>query len=239
MPKRKYSEVGPWKRGYGKKRKTVTVVSVPRSKFRFGAGKNANVFPKKMRQTLSYCDLWTISTPVIVGDVINYNFGANNVNDPYRPTGGHQPMGHDQLSAMYTRYMVVGAKCTVTAHMPDGTEYNSAYFGVDIAEASSGIVTVKITDHVESQYTATGLVTQNSSPMRCTLGFDAAKFFGVTNVLDNHELGALIGANPTREAYFVVWIGTPHETSAGKPVNVMVKIDYDVIYLEPKQTASS
>ena len=42
--------------------------------------------------------------------ISGYAFSINSINDPNISGTGHQPMGHDQLAAMYERYTVLGVQ---------------------------------------------------------------------------------------------------------------------------------
>ena len=244
MPKRPRSwsgKPGPWASGYrkyAKRAKTVAVVTVPRSKFRFGAGKNTQVFPKKMRQTLVICDILKGSlSDGSISTSANWYYSTNGLYDPYLGAGGHQPNGFDQLAAMYERYVVVGAKITVMPLAPSPFAYCGSY-GVNLTDLNTATSSSAATE-IESQYSSFGLFQQTGGLSKVQLGCDNAKYFGVTDILDAENLGSVCGANPLKQGRFYVWAQGEGSEASSKMIHLYLKIEYDVIFLEPKNVAPS
>lgn len=123
MPRRKYT----------KKKTTVArrrrYKSSPRRPILSG-------FPPSKLVKLRYVDS-TLTLNPAAGLTQTIAYRANSVYNPYFPAGGHQPMGFDQWAAIYTRYVVVGAKITVTPTPVSNTAIIPGYFGVVLSTSST------------------------------------------------------------------------------------------------------
>ena len=75
---------------------------------------NSNVAPvaTKMRTLLRYSDNFAVSGLPLVDTVFN----LNSCYDPNRTAAGHQPLGFDQLSALYARYRVYHTEIRASLH---------------------------------------------------------------------------------------------------------------------------
>lgn len=94
----------------------------------------ARPFADKYRCNLRYCQTGSI-------DPSNTNFAfhtfcVNSLYDPDTTGGGHQPMGFDQLAAIYNRYLVTGAKLSCTFESRTATTNQTAIVGVTTHEGS-------------------------------------------------------------------------------------------------------
>lgn len=99
--KRKYrrhtAKRGRWNRRFSKKFKTTNL---------------RKLYPiSGLRTALEYYDYDEIAVTAS-GDA-QYFYRGNSINDPNSTGSGHQPMGHDQFSLMYNRYLVLGSKITL------------------------------------------------------------------------------------------------------------------------------
>lgn len=238
--KRKASDIGPWKSGYGKKKKkmsTVAVASVnkiPRS---------LSQFPKSMRVKLKYQVAFAGSIPA-GSTPAQYFWRANSVFDPDAAIGGGQPTGFTQWSNFYEKYTVVKSNCRLRLLDKDtgtsGTGTVTGLWGVALRDTTTTLTSIRqVTEDDQSKYSgydswhAAATVTQY---------FDASKHFGVNNILDNSQLqgttGATLGSNPTDQAYFVTWaIQSPDAGATAQPFLWDVLLTYDVIFTDPRDLA--
>jgi len=233
MVKRKRSAIGPWAGGYGKRRKVALVKAPPKSKFKLTKSNNVSIFPKKLRQTLVYAEHFELLT----GDVANIpaqrNFRMNGLYDPRADLQGHQPYGFDQLMAIYKRFTCLGAKITVHFAVSE-SEYYSCIGGVNVANTAE--VLTSVDKGIESQFSSYVVFTQNSEPGICKLGLDMAKYFGVVDVMDDPHLSGSDATDPARQAIGTVWVSS---NTALATVRATVKIEYDTVFTEPKEVATS
>lgn len=69
--------------------------------------------PKVAYRLLKYSDLITVPSQISTIRSL-YSFRANSAFDPDYTGIGHQPLGFDQMMALYARYEVISTKCTAT-----------------------------------------------------------------------------------------------------------------------------
>lgn len=74
-------------------------------------------YPNKIAIRLKYADYQFVAP---LTSVAHWKVSANNLWDPYVPTGGHQPRGYDQLFAIYQRAAVKWSKIKVV--VPDAVD---------------------------------------------------------------------------------------------------------------------
>lgn len=193
----------------------------------------------KKRQLVKLRYVQEIALDALSNSFDYHEFRANSVNDPDLTGVGHQPMGHDEWSGIYSRYVVVGSKINVMYAPTSTTAVIPAYYGVTLYDTSGsltgtystveGILESKLTGHTT---TMAGNVNSTFAPRMLSRKFSARKFFGKSNVMDDPDLGALIGSNPVNDAIFAIWAGNIGGNDPGS-VNLKVQIDYIVLYHEP------
>lgn len=184
---------------------------------------NLTIKPRLVR--LRYSDKITIAAST--GATGFYTFRANSIFDCDYTSTGHQPFMHDQLAAMYSNYMVIGSKISVKHH-GYGTSGNPYYRGVYLSDdylvpSDANLIVEK----GKGKWTLDGTGSEHADTLTCSFG--AKKFFAVTNLKDNSStLGALFGSNPTKPAYFNIWLQTVNKTDTSVD-NFVVTIDYLVL----------
>jgi len=211
---------------------------IPKSTSRRGKGrkiapfKSINGFPDSTQSVHRYSQY--VNLDPSMGAATKQVFRANSLYDPDLTGTGHQPMGRDELSAVYGHYLVTNAKITVTnlnfgsTNYPgawgillddDGTVPNDAHAIIEQAGAKYRIF--------PNNYLASGV----SSTLTCV--FDASKFFHVKDPDDvKYEIGALTGTNPADGAYFVLWVG-PLDSSSDLNGNAFeILIEYTTTWSE-------
>ncbi len=157
-----------------------------------------------MMVKLKYVEQISID-PQTAGQPGNYYFRMNSLFDPNYSNVGHQPYGYDQIVNLgYQKYIVLGAKINIKSIMPnDGqvvsTKYNQLIVASTIKTSPSTVLlsTQNILENGESRYHTTNQTYMKSH----TNYFSAKKFFGVTDVKDNEDLGGAVNGNPQDVAY--------------------------------------
>lgn len=195
-------------------------------------------FPNSKLVKLRYVEHFTLD---YIASIAEYRFRCNSIFDPNLTGTGHQPMGRDQWAELYQRYMVVGAKATLTYVNTSVSAQTPAYIGMkvmtDPAPLASTYSTVDelLEDKKTGRFVTIG-GTHNSSAIpkwySVTRKFSAKKTFAVTNAIDDPDLGASMSTNPARQAYFVCW----QASIAGNDpplMNFKICIDYVTLVREP------
>lgn len=204
------------------------------------SAKNARPFANKYRVNLRYCQEIQKSAQT---STFGFNtFSMNSLFDPDTTGGGHQPMGYDQLTPIYNRYLVTGAKITATF----------AFAPTDATPAWVGITTHENSAFVGTSVPVNGLVEQGKTVYRCISAGDGGnpivtltkkvscrKEFSVRDLAGNIEqYGALVGNSPVNGLFSTVWIcGLNGAASPG--CDIFVKIEYTGYFTEPNLLSQS
>lgn len=235
-----------------KKRKTASRKATPRRKYaRASIEGFAPGMPKVRTARLRYVQTQTMTTADAgaLADVAYY------ANGPFLPvTGGHQPMGFDQWSALYDRYIVKGSRISIRAHHP-----RAFTGGVDVASTSPVMVGCYLSDVYSHGYTTFSSfieakkgtwkmlpLTTEATGKAYMYGstFSTKKFFNISDVKDHlTDLGATIGANPASpfQAIYNLWVQSYGTLAAGTTakVDLVVTIDYIIEFSQPKDLTPS
>jgi hypothetical protein len=173
----------------------------------------------------------------------NYLFSANGMYDPNITGTGHQPIGFDQMMALYEQYTVVAAAVEVN-FLPN----NPARCGVYLSPDTSGLTSASqiIENGLANTKVFNGLTasaTANNPFAPVTLNCDIASYFGrktEQELLNDDQLYGTAAANPNEQVYFAVtgWQFNP-DGSTSKSFTFDITLSYDVIFWEPKKLASS
>lgn len=237
----------PYKRKYNKKRvykKKRSRAAVRRPRYRPRAILSG--FPSRKLVKMRYIDQTISLDPGTgIGFTSNHTFRCNGVFDPDFTGIGHQPMSYDQWATIYNKYTVVGAKITVK-YQNDGTNKTPGWLGVTLSKdpASPATKFSSINNLLESKLTGmnikqVGMIYPSQTSSRgvqgtqVTKSFSAKKFFGVTNVRDSDHLTSLVDTTPASPAYFHVF-GCSIDGNNPGAINLLVQIDYIVLFTEPK-----
>jgi len=199
--------------------------------------------PKQMRVRMKYNSIFDGS--IVAGSVpTNYFWRANSVFDPDAAIGGSTPRGFAQWSQFYEKYHVVKSTCTLRICDKDtGTSTTgtvTGLYGVTVKDSSGAPLSIKeLTEDDACKYGGYNSYTNDQS---ITLYFDSAKHFGVSNLLDNANLGGTtgttFGTNPVDQAYFNTWANqAPSSGAAAQPFLWDVMLTYDVILSDPRDLA--
>lgn len=234
IPSNPYTTKTAVSRAYKKYKTTL----VTRSKYKFSPNSNLNIFPRKLRQTLVYAENFPVTLNAVAGLTTWHTFRANGLFDPRFAIGGHQPMGFDQLMAIYSKYTVVGAKLSFWVTVGTQT-FNNGYFGINIRDPAASAVTTTESS-VESQYSTFSTFGYLQNTKKVVMNFDGPKYFNSNDIVDDDTLSGTLTTDPTRVALADFWVGCDQApTSPNNVVNVMIKIEYDAYFYEPKNVVSS
>lgn len=195
-----------------------------------------NKFATKLRY-VGYADL----DPSVGGLAAVHVLNAIGLYDPDITGVGHQPRGFDQFMTMYDHYHVIGAKVTIDFMHKFNTNGYSLMCGIAIKD--SNITYSDPNDYLEGRNIISCVLpathSTDSGPIRrLSKTFSTKKFFGVKNVLDTNEYKGSATANPNDSAYFHVFCA-PFQAVDASAIIVQFRIDYYVVFTEPKQPSQS
>lgn len=191
-------------------------------------------FPKMLKMKHRYVETVVItSTSGVIG---NYLFSCNGLYDPNISGTGHQPYYFDQVSALYRHYCVTGSKIKIRAQNTSGSD---AAFQLALHVNDDTSIAGTSINQVSEQQTAKLQVFNaynNSKTAYMTQSWNATKYFG-RSPLANSELQGTSSANPTEQSYYAISVQAAG--AATLSMNVTVEIEYDVIWKEVNDVATS
>lgn len=180
-----------------------------------------------------------------------HNFRANSLYDPDLTGVGGQPLGFDQMAALYNHYVVLGSK-----FIAKPIEYGTSTSDGD----QPAFYIAKTSDNANKDYQsvshlieATGkqpLVNQNyvynriNKPRfrrdQAVATYSARKMFR-TNPMSNEELKSLVTTNPVEDAIFQLYVFPQLDSTvtASDPVVFQVTIEFTAVFTEPKDIGRS
>ncbi len=188
---------------------------------------------------LKYCE--TTQIPVdLIGLPGLVAFNILNIQDPNFSSGGHQPRGYDQLESLWNRYNVLGARITVN-FMPSNTQHSVIQY---IQTTSlTPLTLVNPVDALEDRQVVSRPFAPGGGAVNGVLfsNFSTKRFFDKADVVDDHHLGGFTGGAPPPVG--VYWVVSNSPTHAGvtglQPTDIVVNIEYIVLYSAPKNPLAS
>lgn len=170
------------------------------------------------------------------GSQWQYAFSGNSAFDPNTTGVGTQPLGFDEYSTLYNRYMVNGSKIKVYWQIGNTTQ-GAAQLNVGVMPATTSSWTG--TDWPIFPYTV-HKQTSSASGARSTIVTKAynstKKMFSNSGAAYNQDdFSATVGNNPTRQWYWLLSL-QPADLSTSVTsgqVVVCVKITYYIKFTEP------
>jgi len=230
----------PKTRGYKKRKGRRT--RKPYNRRRKNYVNQGLAIPDKTMVTMKFAQDVNINVAGPTG--ANYLFRCNSIYDPNQSSVlGGQPLSHDQWEIFYQKYVVVGAKISVRFIADESnTATNSSLDTTNV-----GITTIKdvgdtITNPVEfmeSNRTTYGVICPQKPIHRITKKFSAKKFFGLKNVVDEYDCGALFNANPQNEAFWQIKLWPVDGSSTTRAINMNVMIHYICVLRERSNIGTS
>lgn len=161
-------------------------------------------------------------------------YSANGMTTTLMGGGGHQPLGFDQMTQMYDHYIVVGSKISIRSVQTDAQ--NAAMFVYVTDDTSSVLSAYQHICEVRSAKTARLVSNQVA---RLTKKINPLKFLGSKKKKWDDEVKGSVTANPAEGVFFVVGVGSIDAVTDPTATLVEVRIEYSVIWIEPKKLGQS
>jgi len=202
-------------------------------------------FPKTQRVKLLYSQIGDLS--ITAGSPVTVTIKANGCFDPDPNLGGLQPRGFTQWGAFYERYTVVASRIHFrlldkdTGSSTTGTV--TGLYGVSLRDDTAFVTDVKT--FIEDDDTNYSGYDSYHAAAKMTHKVNIAKYFTVKDILDDPSLagktGATgIGADPTKLVYWRCWATqAPSSGAAAQTFVADIRVEYDVIFTDPKDLPSS
>lgn len=167
---------------------------------------------------------------------------------PFQPdftgTSGtaHQPMGWDQWTVFYNRYIVVRSKCRFSVIPTESIALGTGAGIITIMVSDSSATTTTIETQIEdgkSKYKLFGTLGSNPVTVRHT--YDVKKHVGIKDYKDQAggSYGAQFDASPSDAWYFLCHYGCIQDAADALVQYFLVEIEYLVYFCEPKNLPQS
>jgi len=216
----------PASRGRGKRTKAYTRAAVVRQ----GKG-----FPTKINQTLRYFD-YAIATAT-QSTVVGSWWRANGIFDPQVSLGGHQPLGFDQLMAIYDHWVVKSSRIKVTFTYRDEVDDTSHPILCGIYDDDDAVNTLSYSALVEGcDRPKIDYLTTNNDKVVLYSKWTNTKTFGPATQSDPSQRGSST-SDPTETHNWFVFtynLGNQNHT-----VNITYDIEYNCDFFELRDLAGS
>ncbi len=162
-----------------------------------------------------------------------YVYGGNDCFHPDKTGTGHQPMGFDQLTALYTRFRVHSSK--IRLWYVNGT----TGFQYGCIPSNSTTMPVTFQDMEESPYSKWKVAYTN-------VGYDVVvendistkEIVGIKSVDEDDQFAGSSTAVPGRQWYWVIH-SQVYDNATSATLLVNAEIEYDVEFFDRVQTSSS
>ncbi|AXH74795.1 MAG: putative capsid protein [Circoviridae sp.] len=219
------------KKNYRKKRKSKRKLRVPRPPI--------NGFPARQLAVHRYSNVATINAGS-AGEVGSKLYMISSAHAPEVGAAvNFQPRGYDELSLVYNRYCVVGAKITVRPVGPQRPSNASA----TVANAGLEYGIAMLRTPVFSYTNYHDLVERWGQRQRATIPIDIGesktltrkyslkKWFSHKNPLTDDVVTSATGSSPSKNAFMAVWLTSP-SGGAFPEVKLHVQIDFSIVWYE-------
>lgn len=176
--------------------------------------------------------------PSTGGIIDEYIFCANGLYDPNVTGTGHQPMGFDQMYALYSHYTVTHATITVT--FVNGTDTSNPQ-AVAIRVANGTTATNSIDDFLEQRscpYSVLGVDGSGAEIRKLKQTVDIARFLGRPNLLNEDDCRGSSTANPVEKVMFILG-AEPFGSVDGGRIDCLVEMEFKTVWTEPEILAQS
>lgn len=192
----------------------------------------------KHMATLRYFEPNFTLDPGLAGLAANYIFSANGLYDPNITGTGHQPLGFDQLMAMYNHYVVIGAVIKVQFWNEDATFTQLVSLSIQ-ASATAPITATNLIEQGRCKWLTLGVANSGTDRGVLTLKVNPTKFLGRSKPLSDPDLKGDSSNNPAEQAYFTLLCTPNNNTQNSSQVRCSATIDYTVMFIEPKVLTES
>jgi len=197
-------------------------------------------FPKQRVVKMRYTQNITLDP---TGPTDIYEFSANNINSPQYlvNTGTGRPLGYNQWSSFYKRWLVIGSKVRIMPVYASTTAGTiPLLYGVNLYNAgeSPSSNPLLLIEQGRCKYRTMQPI-QNGAYQPIRYSFSPKKWYNMKNLKDNWDSLSQLFANnttggaPGKEALYGVFAAAADGSTNVQPVNFTVQIDYLVLVQEP------
>lgn len=196
-------------------------------------------FPITMRTKLRYTDVYTLNA---VSGFAKYVYSGNSAYDPDFTGLGHQCLYWDQISAIYSKYVVLSSRITFKGNVDTGSNQGiiatiTAYFNNTFADSIAGIQ-----ESIESPFNTYKMLV--NAPVKqevMSLGYRTYELLGVSEreLIENPNYWSSTSADPTNEWYYKLAFANTDGAVTAFGIAMSVTVEYDVMFGQFAEVAPS
>jgi len=202
-----------------------------------------STFPQRKVFQLNYQEKTTVSWTTGGISSTPYVLSLNDLYDPNKSGGGHQPMGFDQITGMWKRYKVFKTEVFLDFGTPSVASVGAYGIAQIINPANYGTAAAGFTpsQFIERPGAATIRLLDNEESHVITGTFDICKIGGAKNVNDPQWSTNFTGSDAGGPASQVcLHITTCNDTADNTgSVDVRIRVCYHAMFYSPQLLAQS
>jgi len=199
--------------------------------------KSAGNFKTRMNATLTYSE-FGLNVNSVAGVPGVRVFDLNSLFDVDVTGIGHQPVGYDQIMALYETYTVISAKYKVC--MAVQSEAVECIFGATATDALTAATDPRV--YLENGMTNWKIVPKGVSGCVAELAgyVDLAKLHGIPKsvYLDDNDYLGFVSTTPNERGFLHVW-EVSNNASTSVQATFTIQIEYEVLFKGGKLNALS
>jgi len=193
--------------------------------------RGALALPNSFSVRLKYCAVPNLTTTASAGTAASYIFRLSSLFDPDLSGTGHQPYQFDQLTPVYTKYLVKGVSIRVRFRNAQG--HSNMWAGVRIrpdtdATSLSGKGLEEVLELQNVFFRPLGFYDDRQSSLIYESYIDLPSLFDLSTseyTSQRQNFGSAVTTNPTRNAYLECAI-LDHAAEGAKTVPFDVELIY-------------
>lgn len=180
---------------------------------------------------MCYSEDVTLTPPAVAH--AGYVFRPNSIYDPNYTGTGHRCFGEQQYRALYNRYEV--QRCYITATIFHAEVTGDVPVKCGIFLDKDGTLDNNLDTKIEQVHgRGIRLLLANSREKTTVQAwYDPRTFFNKTDIDDDHQQSAPMGANPTAVAFAVLWVQAAGNIASLLDLVCQVRMEYVVKLSEP------
>lgn len=190
-----------------------------------------NPIPQTMHTTLWYSQVVALN-PAAFGIGL-HTFRANDLYDPDYTGVGHQPMGFDQLMALYGKFTVLKSKLTI--YPASNNVGGNGWLAVRTCTTPTGVSSLE--DFTESSGAVIRSYNEATTTSPISTSYSMAESYPGASISDEGLWGTASGIpaelNYHQVAYLAAGTGDPPE------MNILCQVQYEVVFHDPIVLAAS
>lgn len=177
-----------------------------------------------------------ISLDAAAGSLSSHVFTANDVYDPNYSGAGHQPRYFDQYMAMFSKFVVLGAKITIKACCNSTASVDILTNVTTSTNNTTPSDVVTFLEERKRNYKILSPMTNEGLTLVST--YSGKKYNNKGWLSDDTQAGSS-SSGPVDKKYFILTAAAMNPTDNPPSVDFTVVIDYIVKFFDPVQPAQS